>query len=499
MLIVGIVLLGVFYLLGRLIYNVYFHPLCRYPGPKLWAATKIPYTRSLFSGKLHRRILELHQEYGPIVRIGPDELAYNDSKAWRDLHGHLKGQTGDHGRDPVTTRDLGEGIIGAKREDHPRFRRALAYGFSAQAMKEQQPIIMGYVDMFIQRLHQTCASGSQPVDMVHWYDFVTFDILGDLAFGESFGCLKGSKYHTWVKIIFDNVKASALAIELRRIPTVAWLLEYLVPAHLMEQQKLHKDFTRRKVAKRLEAKVDRPDYMHSMLRNRENQTKFTLPELESTASTIIIAGSETTSTALAGITYFLVTHPKAMEKLCDEVRTSFATEDEINMNSVQNLRYIGAVINEGIRMFPPVATGVPRKVSKGGGVFLDRFVPEGTLVQVCHWAMYHSSENFALPDSFVPERWLDEDARFANDRKDSFQPFSLGPRSCIGINLAIAEMHLILARVIWSFDMKLHPDSRGWFDGMPTYVLWQKDPLRVCLTARTMVDGSGTCHDPANV
>ncbi|KAK1566050.1 LOW QUALITY PROTEIN: cytochrome P450 [Colletotrichum navitas] len=486
----------VFYVLGRLLYNVYFHPLCRYPGPKLWAATRIPYTQSMVTGRLHRRVLELHQEYGPIVRIGPDELAYNDSKAWRDLHGHVKGQTGDHGRDPVATWDYRHGIIGAKREDHPRFRRGLTHGFSAQAMKEQQPIVTGYVDLFIQRLHQSCASGSRPLDMVKWYDFVTFDILGDLAFGESFNCLQGSEYHSWVKIIFDNVKASAIGIEARRFPAVARLLEYLVPAHLIEQQKHHNALTHHK---RLAAKGERPDFMHSMLRKRENKTEFTLPELESTSSTIIMAGSETTSTALAGITYFLVTHPEVMKKLCNEVRASFATEDEINMNSVQSLRYMYAIINEGMRMFPPVATGIPRKVFEGGGVFLDRFVPEGTLVQVWHWSVYHSPGNFAFPDSFVPERWLDEDARFANDRKEAFQPFSIGPRSCIGMNLAYAEMRLILARVIWNFDIKLHPDSRGWFEGMKTYILWQKDPLQVYLTPRKVGDGSRTFQSPPDM
>ncbi|KAK1992305.1 cytochrome P450 [Colletotrichum falcatum] len=485
----GILFLVVSYFLGILLYNVYFHPL----------STRIPYTLSMISGRMHRKVLELHQEYGPIVRIGPGELAYNDSKAWKDLHGHVKDKTGDHGRDPVATWDFRDGIIGAKYEDHPRFRRALAHGFSTQAMMEQRPIIMSYVDLLIQRLHQSCASGSRPLDMVHWYDFVTFDILGDLAFGESFNCLKDSEYHSWVKIIFDNVKASALGIEVRRFPVVARLLEYLLPAHLVEQRNQHTALTRHKVSKRLEAKGERPDFMHSLLRKRENKTEFTILELESTSSAIIIAGSETTSTALAGITYFLATHPDVMKKLCDEVRTSFATEDDIDMQSVQKLRYMSAVINEGMRMFPPVATGVPRKVFNGGGVFLGQFVPEGTLVQVWHWSVYHSPENFAFPDSFIPERWLDDDARFANDRKEAFQPFSVGPRSCIGMNLAHAEMRFILAKLIWNFDIKLHPDSQGWYEGMKTYVLWQKDPLQIYLTPKVVDGGEGIRAGSADV
>ncbi|KAK2050953.1 cytochrome P450, partial [Colletotrichum caudatum] len=174
----------------------------------------------------------------------------------------------------------------------------------------------------------------------------------------------------------------------------------------------------------------------------------TFPKLQSTSLAIIMAGSETISTALAGITYFLATYPDFMKKLCDEVRTSFAAEDEIDMESVQKLRYMSAVINEGMRMFPPVAMGIPRKVFDGGGVFLGQFVPKGTLVQVWHWYVYHSQENFAFPDLFIPKRWLDEDARFVNDKKEAFQLFSVGLRNCIGMNLAYAEMRFILAKVI---------------------------------------------------
>ncbi|QBZ53332.1 hypothetical protein PoMZ_09009 [Pyricularia oryzae] len=216
-----------------------------------------------------------------------------------------------------------------------------------------------------------------------------------------------------------------------------------------------------------------------MLRKREGERTqdMTLPELETTASALIMAGSETTATSLAGITFLLLTHPRTLEKLVDEVRSSFESSHDIDMVSVQNLRYMSAVINEGLLIYPPVPTGIPRRVGEGGGVFLDRFAPENTLVQVWHWAVFHSPQNFALPDSFIPERWLDQDPRFANDKKDAFQPFSVGPRSCIGRNLALAEMRLILARIIWDFDLTLNQNSKDWLDNMETYILWQKNPL----------------------
>lgn len=97
--------------------------------------------------------------------------------------------------------------------------------------------------------------------------------------------------------------------------------------------------------------------------------------------------------------------------------------------------------------------------------------------------MYRSPENFVLPDSFIPERWLG-DARFANDRKDAFQPFLFGARNCIGRNLAYAEMRSILARVMWNFDIKLVDANEDWIGKNTLYSLWDKPPLNVYLSPR---------------
>ncbi|KAK6213619.1 trichothecene C-15 hydroxylase (cytochrome P450) [Colletotrichum tabaci] len=480
---IGLPALGLAYLFVNVIYNIYFHPLRRYPGPKLWAATRIPYTRSSLSGQVHRRILALHREYGPVVRIAPDELAYNHPDAWRDIHGHLKNGTGDHGRDPVFTVDSRHSIIGAAREDHSRFRRALSHGFSAQSMANQEPIIKGYVDLLLRKLHEKCAGGTRSLDMVSWYNWTTFDIIGDLAFGEPFNCLDDSDYHPWVKLIFDNVKAGAFRLNARRYPLVEKLLMNFVPANLKRKRAQHVALTHEKVTKRLSAKSTRPDFMDSMLRKNDAR-ELTLDELKSNASTLIIAGSETTATALSGITYFILSDANVHQKLNDEIRGAFASEGEIDMVSVQKLGYLQAVINEGLRMYPPVPTGIMRRVTDDGGVFLGQYVPSG----VWHWPAYHDPENFTLPDSFIPERWLN-DPRFAGDRRDGFQPFTVGPMNCIGRNLAYAEMRLILARLIWNFDMTLAEDSKGWYERNQVYLLWEKGPVNVVLVPRDL--GSG--------
>lgn len=113
----------------------------RFPGPKLSAISYIPYGRLYLSGEAHKGILKLHQTYGPIVRVAPHILSVNHPNGMKELRGHRKTGTGENGKDPVQFQANSTNIIGANREDHQRFRRALAHGFSSQAMLDQQPII----------------------------------------------------------------------------------------------------------------------------------------------------------------------------------------------------------------------------------------------------------------------------------------------------------------------------------------------------------------------
>ena len=154
-------------------------------------------------------------------------------------------------------------------------------------------------------------------------------------------------------------------------------------------------------------------------------------ELVSQAQVLMLAGSETTASLLSGLLYYLLINPDALARLKKEVRTSFSNETEINMQSVSYLSYLGAVIEESLRMYPPAPNLFPRSTPQPGQVICGKFVPGGTSVGLHQFSAHRSAENFFEPDSFCPERWLG-DERFTNDDKNAFHPFSHGPRNCIG-------------------------------------------------------------------
>lgn len=156
----------------------------------------------------------------------------------------------------------------------------------------------------------------------------------------------------------------------------------------------------------MERETTRPDFMSYILANNGDKgARLSQEEIISNASSLIIGGSETTSTLLSGVTWLLLTNPHTMQKLKDEIRGKFKTYDELTISAVNETPYLVAVISEGLRYFPPIPVGFGRKVNKGGEYVSGYFVPEGTIVSVSHYAAYHSERNFRDPDAFVPERW----------------------------------------------------------------------------------------------
>ena len=150
------------------------------------------------------------------------------------------------------------------------------------------------------------------------------------------------------------------------------------------------------------------------------------------------------------------------------------------------LTYIVTGIKEALRLFPPVPVGVPRVVPSTalGQTMPGRSVPADTRVSVHHYATYHSPANFRNPDSFVPERWLNDPA-YKDDNRDCWRPFAVGPRDCVGQNMAMYEMQFVLARLFFKFDLEGSEANKGW-ENQRAFILWEKKPLmcRPTLTPR---------------
>jgi len=363
---------------GSIIYNLFFHPLRHYPGPWLSVATKFPWYHALLSGRLSFYIQRIHDKYGEVVRISPNELSYIAGDGWKDIYTHRVNHMLLPKDEKFYHAPPGgvHSIITAPHQAHSRIRRLLSHAFSEKALRDQEPLIKVYVDLLIQRLSEKSKEGTVPLDIVSWYNWTTFDIFGDLMFAEPFDCLKAASYHPWVDLLFKSIKAQTLANAAAHFGVLGLLKKY-PPKSLTEVRAQHMKMTAEKVDRRLSLKGERADFMSSILKHEDDDFAMSVPEIRATSFAVIIAGSETTATLLSGTTYHLLQNPDKLAILTKEVRDAFSSEDEINISSVNKLKYLLAVLDEGLRIYPPVPGGLPRRVPAPGETILGRYVPAG--------------------------------------------------------------------------------------------------------------------------
>lgn len=238
-----------------------------------------------------------------------------------------------------------------------------------------------YGDRLVSRLHdQLPNSDKGTVDILRWYNWTTFDLTGDLTFGQSFGCLENADYHPWISLIFNSLKIVPLLTICQRSPTLFKLLEVFIPASLRQQRIDHHQFSVKRTNDRLAIDTDRPDFI-TQIQQGVREKGVSLEEIQSNSAVLLVAGSETTASLLSGTTFHLLMNPDKLEKLVHEIRNSFTSDKDINTASTATLPYLSAVLLEGLRVYPPVPTALPRTTPTAGVTIDGHWVPGNVSTQ----------------------------------------------------------------------------------------------------------------------
>ncbi|KAL2008516.1 hypothetical protein VTN00DRAFT_6710 [Thermoascus crustaceus] len=485
------------YPLFKVIYNLYFHPLANVPGPPSWSASRFPFVWALLKGTIVHDIEKLHRRYGPILRIAPDEVTFSKPEAWTDIF-QIHPDHQQFLKDPIWwKRQPGQpdSLLSAiNPESHARIRRLLTPAFTPRALRAQEPIVQRYVSLLIERLHERVSEAEDgkgvEIDIAPWFNYTTFDIFGDLGFGESFNCLQHSRYHPWIALLFNSVKAASFVAAARFYPLVEFLLMKCVPPSLKKMQMDHYQQIVDKVQRRLNWELERPDIMSHVI-NKNGEIGLPIGEINATFMILTTAGSETTATVLCGTLNYLVTYPDKLAILVEEVRKTFHSGDEITLEAVRNLPYLNAVISEGLRLCPPVPWMLPRRVPVGGDTVCGTWLPGGTPVSLQVYSLNRDPAYFHSASSFLPERWLSEastdpNSPFFHDERRAVQPFSVGPRACMGQHIAWAEMRLVLTKLLWTFDFEAIEGKKLKWEELRTFLLVEKKPLEVRMKLRSI-------------
>lgn len=342
--------------IATIIYNLYFHPIRNIPGPRLWVAFPILKIYEQTKGRLDYKIRALHEELGDVVRLGPNEISFITPEAWKDIYGYGQGRAELPKWYPKGVGMSKEKIISSDWNDHARMRRALLPAFSDKALSLQEPLILVYVNLLIGKLRERADLG-EVTDMVRWYNFTTFDLIADLAYGESLHGLEEGKSNVWLDSIKKMIKILPVLTVVEISPFLAMLFQLILGPKIRDSKIKHEEYCTALAMNRISKKenADRGDFMDFMLKSRGEKDGMTQKELIVNSDLLMVAGSETTSTLLSGVTFWLLKTPHALKRVTEEVRSAFANEEEISFREASSkLPYMLACLEEAFRMFPPV-------------------------------------------------------------------------------------------------------------------------------------------------
>jgi cytochrome P450 len=190
-----------------------------------------------------------------------------------------------------------------------------------------------YIGLLIDHIRDQAGKGIE-FDIVSLLNWTTFDIIGELTFGEPFGALETKHGHPWIDNFFSTMKPVCILFELMEMPGGMFLMNTFIRPILKKKVKMA-DFVQEKIEKRVERGVgDRPDLMSFVLKNNDEGKGMSKREIITTFNVIIIAGSETTATLLSGAVFLLQKNPRVLQKLKDKVRGTFKDDKEINLLKV---------------------------------------------------------------------------------------------------------------------------------------------------------------------
>ncbi|KAF1809510.1 cytochrome P450 [Eremomyces bilateralis CBS 781.70] len=437
------------------IYRLFFHPLRNFPGPVasrvsqfvpiLWAAKKLDHFRQRD---------RLHAKHGEYVRIGPNLLSISDPDMVMPVHGAQstfeKAEWYDGGKPMTSIHQMRD-----KRLHDQRRRHGWDKAFTTKSLRGYDSRIIHYADQLVDQIAER---SGQVVNASKWLGYFAFDFMGDLAFGRSFNALATGKSHFYIDMVRDSPRILGVT------GAAGWIVHViikLIPKSMNPQGRLLL-YSDKCVEERKKYEPKEPDVMSHIF---EAGNFFDDPNLErdllmGDSRLLIVAGSDTTSATFTHCFYHLSRDPTLVAKLRAELNEhKVENNDSLNITALQYLPYLNGVINETLRLHPPVSGGLYRQTGAEGATINGQQLPAGVNVIIPIYSVHRSPRAYVNPNEFIPERWSTQPELVL--KKDAFLPFSNGKFGCIGKQLALNELRTVISKLVLEFDVTFADGEDG--------------------------------------
>ncbi|KAI0698067.1 cytochrome P450 [Cerioporus squamosus] len=394
----------------------------------------------------------LHKHYGPVVRIGPNQLHFKEYQAYTDIHSSSNRFIKDSRTYGIIRQPDCVFSLTDVREAKPR-RDYLSPLFSRRALLKLEPVIQAKVDALVQQLLRYCQA-RRPANIRRAYRSFTTEVVYAYCFASDEDYMTAPDFaHSIVRQ--SDEAAFDYFLVFVHFPWMFPLMKSM--ASIAARIRPHSAGPLERLRERIDGFVDNPQslqqktqetlFHHLIAPNPETGREgiWSKSTLWQEANNMIAAGSETTASILTVATFYVLNELPVRERLFAELMEAWPdTETQAPLETLEKLPFLTAVIKESLRVGHGIVGPLPRIVTPTDAVIADHAVPAGTVVATRCSFIHLDPAVFPDPHAFNPDRWL-------RGRRTS-----TSPRQCIAVNLAWCEFYLVLGNVFRKLDLELY-------------------------------------------
>ncbi|KAI7270789.1 cytochrome P450 monooxygenase-like protein [Hortaea werneckii] len=419
------------------------NPLNKVPGPWYAQWTNLPLKLAVVGGRRIHYVHALHKKHGPYVRISPNEIAVNDPKGFKQIHGIGSGFTKAEWYLHLVDMDRPGVFAMTDQRAHAARRKMFARPFSKTHLREHwEGTVKEKVDLALSRMQDELQTAGV-VDVLKWWTLMATDVSSTLMFGDCFHTLESGEVNEYIRTLTRTLLGQGIGAELPLVRTIGKMLPLQAAKELFRNNDYLMDYGMVAV-NNMKSQQGGKNIFANIMVEAEKEEKLQDLDVQVEATGLLVAGTDTTAVSLTYLVWVVLSHPAIKANLEAEVDKLPQGYQEADL---EPLPILNGVIEETLRLYGAAPGMLPRAVPSAEAAIGGLYLPPGTVATTQSYSLHRDPNIFPEPESFLPERWYDETSqyRLTDTAKSIFSPFGAGSRTCLGIHLAYMELRLAAA------------------------------------------------------